>query len=82
MAANEIQKDHARLLENLRVLQKAFSVKRCAGFIGKSEGAWRYKNERAVGALYIRRIESPCKILQSRFCAALDRKSQNFIKTE
>lgn len=43
MAANEIQKDHARLLENLRVLQKAFSVKRCAGFIGKSEGAWRYK---------------------------------------
>lgn len=43
MATTQIQKDHARLLENLRVLQKNFTVKRCAEFIGKSEGAWRYK---------------------------------------
>lgn len=41
--ATETQKDHARLLSNLQILQKTYTVKRCAGFIGKTPGAWRYK---------------------------------------
>lgn len=43
MKQTETQRDHIRLLENMRIIQKTFTAKRCAEFIGKSESAWRYK---------------------------------------
>lgn len=39
----DIKKDHARLLGNLKTLQKAFTAKRLSGFLGISEGAWHYR---------------------------------------
>ena len=41
--ANERQKDHARLYQNLRFLQKAYTVKCLSEYLGISEGTWRYR---------------------------------------
>ena len=43
MAVNEIQKDHARLLENMKLLQKMFTVKKLAEYLGIGISTWNYR---------------------------------------
>lgn len=39
----DVKKDHARLLDNLKTLQKLYTVKRLSNYLGISEGTWRYR---------------------------------------
>lgn len=37
----QVQRDHVRLLDNLKTLQKIYTAKELSKFLGISEGTWR-----------------------------------------
>ena len=61
---NTIQRDHQRLLDNLRALQRQYSAETLAEVIGKSKGTWLNRMKTPWDFTYseLRAISRYCRV--------------------